>query len=143
MGLSTFEGTPQTMKVPHFRNLYQKVGMFGFAGDPFSADMGPQIRGFGFSNDGAIDTLDQFFKDPVFRFPAPASETRAKVIDFVLAMDSDFAPVVGQQLTWRPGIGPDVEARLALFKQQAAVPACELVVRANIDGASVSGSSCE
>src|SRR5262249_30532407 len=38
-GLSSFEGEPQEFKVPHLRNLYQKVGMFGlspgvFAGAP-------------------------------------------------------------------------------------------------------------
>jgi hypothetical protein len=28
-GLSSFENEPQNGKIPHLRNVYQKVGMFG------------------------------------------------------------------------------------------------------------------
>ena len=142
-GLMTFEGLriTENFKIPQLRNVYQKVGMFGFSGDALQTPTGPQVRGFGFSNDGAIDTLDNFFKDSVFRFPAPQDQTRAQVISFVLAMDSDLAPIVGQQVTWRPGAGADVEARVALFKQQASLPspACELVVRGSPGGGSAGG----
>ena len=137
-GLMSFEGfrVSENFKVPQLRNVYQKVGMFGFSGDAFQTPTGPQIRGYGFVNDGSIDTLDNFFKDVVFRFPAPGDVTRAQVIDFVLAFDSDLAPVVGQQATWRPGAGTDVESRITLFKQQASLgsPACELVVRGSMSG---------
>ena len=145
-GLMSFEGgrITENFKVPQLRNMYAKAGMFGFsldAGAPGAT--GEQIRGFGFSNDGAIDTLDNFFKDPVFFFPAPADENRRKVIAFVLAMDSDLAPVVGQQVTWRPGSSAAVEARLTLLRQRAATTGpraeCDLVVRGNIDGTAFSG----
>ena len=145
-GLMTFEGgrITENFKVPQLRNMYTKAGMFGFsldAGAPGAA--GAQIRGFGFSNDGAIDTLDNFFQDPVFFFPAPAAENRRKVIAFVLVMDSDLAPVVGQQVTWRPGSSAAVDARLDLLRQRAATTGpraeCDLVVRGNIDGTSISG----
>ena len=143
-GLMSFEGfrITENFKVPQLRNLYQKVGMFGFSGDASSAT-GPQIRGFGFSNDGGVDTLDSFFRDPVFNFPAPATTTRAQVIAFALAMDSDLAPVVGQQVSWRPGASAEVEARLSLLKQQAqaasSAAACDLVVRAGVYATSYSG----
>ena len=145
-GLMSFEGgrITENFKVPQLRNIYAKAGMFGFsldAGAPGAT--GEQIRGFGFSNDGAIDTLDNFFKDPVFFFPAPADDNRRKVIAFVLAMDSDLAPVVGQQVTWRPGSSEAVESRLALLRQRAATTGpraeCDLTVRGNIDGVAVSG----
>ncbi|NBU25433.1 MAG: hypothetical protein EBS39_07410, partial [Gammaproteobacteria bacterium] len=145
-GLMSFEGgrITENFKVPQLRNVYAKAGMFGFsldAGAPGAA--GPQVRGFGFSNDGAIDTLDNFFKDPVFFFPAPADENRRKLISFVLAMDSDLAPVVGQQVTWRPGSTDAVEARLTLLRQRAATTGpraeCDLVVRGDIDGVALSG----
>src|SRR4030095_14588348 len=29
-GFSSFEGETQDLKIPHLRNLYQKIGMFGF-----------------------------------------------------------------------------------------------------------------
>ena len=143
-GLMTFEGfrISENFKVPHLRNMYQKVGMFGFSGGTGVAT-GPQIRGFGFSNDGGIDTLINFFSDPVFNFPAPVATTRDQVIAFVLAMDSDLLPIVGQQVTWRPGAPDAVEARLTLLKQQAQTTSpratCDLVVRGNIDGTAHTG----
>jgi hypothetical protein len=116
--------------------------MFGFSLDGGGAT-GEQIRGFGFSHDGAIDTLDNFFKDPVFFFPAPADENRRKVVAFVLAMDSDLAPVAGQQVTWRPDSPSAVDARLQLLRERAAVvsprPECDLMVRGSIDGTAYAG----
>ena len=143
-GLMTFEGfrITENFKVPQLRNVYQKLGMFGFSGNAGVAT-GPQIRGFGFSNDGGIDTLANFFSDPVFNFPAPAATSREQVAAFMLAMDTDLLPVVGQQVTWRPGVSASVEARLTLLKQQARITAprasCDLLVRATIDGTAHSG----
>jgi hypothetical protein len=59
-GLSSFEGEPQEFKIAHLRNAYQKVGMFGVAGD--------QVRGFGFLHDGSVDTVFDFLAAPVFNF---------------------------------------------------------------------------
>ena len=143
-GLMSFEGfrISENFKVPHLRNMYQKVGMFGFSGG-IGVATGPQIRGFGFSNDGGIDTLINFFSDPVFNFPAPVATTRDQVIAFVLAMDTDLLPVVGQQVTWRPGASEAAESRLSLLKQQAQITmpraACDLVVRGNIEGTAHTG----
>jgi mono/diheme cytochrome c family protein len=143
-GLMSFEGGRVTdnFKVPQLRNVYQKAGMFGFSAGSGTAT-GAQIRGFGFANDGSVDTLDTFFSDPVFTFPAPADRSRAQAIEFVLAMDSDLLPVVGQQVSWRSGSSAAVEARLGVLKSQALVTApraaCSLVVRASIDGTALSG----
>jgi DNA-binding beta-propeller fold protein YncE len=143
-GLMTFEGgrITENFKIPQLRNVYQKVGMFGSSLGT-SASTGAQIRGFGFSNDGAADTLDTFLSDPVFNFPAPVQTSRAAVAAFVLAMDSDLAPVVGQQITWRSTANATVEAQLNLFKQQALVttprPACDLIVRTTADGSAKAG----
>jgi len=76
-GKYTFAFQPQFFKVPHLRNLYQKVGMFGMANsanfladNPFGTDdpffgnpnpfMGDQIRGFGMFHDGSVDTIFRF-----------------------------------------------------------------------------------
>ncbi|MEN9788899.1 MAG: hypothetical protein RLZZ473_963, partial [Pseudomonadota bacterium] len=141
-GLMSFEGgrITENFKVPQLRNVYTKAGMFGFSADG-GGNTGAQIRGYGFSHDGAIDTLDNFFRDPVFFFPAPADQSRRQVISFVLAFDSDLAPVVGQQVTWRPGSPDAVESRLALLRGQATAPGgatCDLVARGNINGVSYS-----
>ena len=103
------------VKVPHLRNMYQKVGMFGDAEDPAlftsgSADFtGDQVRGFGFLHDGSIDMLDRFFTHPGFAqnetnpegFPVgPAGDAmRRQVASFMFVFDSNMAPIVGQQIT--------------------------------------------
>lgn len=97
--------------MPHLRNAYQKVGMFGmiqasFFGRMDSSDQGPQVRRFGFLHDGSTDTLFRFFHATVF---SPSSQAgfdggdpqRRDVEAFVLEFDSDLAPVVGQQVTLR------------------------------------------
>lgn len=72
-GRYSFENEPQFLKVPHLRNMYQKVGMFGMAAAPFfvpgdNGFMGDQVRGFGFMHDGAADTLFRFHGARVFLF---------------------------------------------------------------------------
>ncbi len=127
-----FEGIiSQIFKVPHLRNLYTKVGMFGAPKvDSFDApDTGPtgdQIRGFGFTNDGTVDTIFRFFTAAVFR-PLPLSgfplvnpdETRRDVEQFMLAFDSDLAPIVGQQVTLTSTNGDVVAPRIDLLMQRA------------------------
>jgi hypothetical protein len=143
MGLSTFEGTPQTMKVPHFRNLYQKVGMFGMAEAPGiepgdNGFMDDQVRGFGFLHDGMIDTVFRFLH---FGFGAsaqnpegfpigPAGELlRRQVESFALAFDSNLAPIVGQQVTLTQGCDAAVHARIDLLRSRADAGECDLVVK--------------
>lgn len=141
-GLLTYEGTrfSDNFKVPHLRNIYQKVGMFGYSLE--GSNQGKQYRGFGLGNDGSVDTLVTFFSDPVFVFDSPATD-RKNMAAFVLAFDSDYLPVTGQQLTWRPGTSSAISNRLALLKQQAKVttprPACDLQVSGYINGANLSG----
>ena len=99
-GKNTFAFQTQFFKVPHLRNLYQKVGMFGMANnrnfladDPFTGldpnTMTPeemqqhmffgnenqhqddQIRGFGMFHDGSVDTIFRFHNIIGF-LPRPA-----------------------------------------------------------------------
>jgi DNA-binding beta-propeller fold protein YncE len=80
-GRLSFELEPQLFKVPHLRNQYQKVGMFGSSPDanmvgtvlhqlnPAFPELNPAlpaVRGFGFQHDGALGTLEHFFTGQVF-----------------------------------------------------------------------------
>jgi hypothetical protein len=74
-GRLSFENEPQTFKVPHLRNAYQKVGMFASAPDSIHAVASvipqlnpplPAVRGFGFQHDGADGKLEDFFSAFVF-----------------------------------------------------------------------------
>lgn len=154
---SSFEGITQIVKIPHLRNAYQKVGMFGaprvnFFLAPDSGSMGDQIRGFGYVHDGAVDTLFRFLTAVVFRplltsgFPLINPDgTRRDVEQYILAFDTDLAPVVGQQITLTSSNSASAGPRITLLLQRAAaaftskelggaVTDCDLVAKAAIGG---------
>jgi hypothetical protein len=128
-GQTTFDAEPQVFKVPHLRNLYQKVGMFGNPdlGNTTDVDFdhqGPQIRGTGFNHDGSIDTAFRFFSNGVFN---TSSAEQQDLEAFMMVFPTDFAPVVGQQVTLSPALlaGPNaaaLNARVDLLIARAAAP---------------------
>lgn len=134
--MQSFEGISQIVKVPHLRNMYAKVGRFGGAAVPFATapdtgHQGDQVRGFGFVHDGTVDLLAHFFTVRVFQptlnsgFPLiNPNQTRRDVSDFMHAMDSDLAPVVGQQVTLSADAGQRLAAwpRIDLMIQRAKTP---------------------
>jgi hypothetical protein len=108
--------------------------MFGSAAVPFfsAADSGPtgnQIRGFGFTNDGSADTLFRFLSATAFNptansgFPQTNPDaTRRQVEQYLLAFDSDLAPIVGQQVTLTSDNAAAVGPRIDLLIQRAGAP---------------------
>ncbi len=137
-GRMTFENEPQFLKVAHLRNMYQKVGMFGMAAVPFLGDQnnahtGRQVRGFGFLHDGGVDTLARFHSATVFS-TSPAEE--ANLEQFMLAFDSNLAPIVGQQvtLTLANSAVLDISLRLDLLDQRAALNECDVIVKGSVAG---------
>ena len=142
-GRSAFANQSQIFKVPHLRNLYQKVGMFGTdvirggqGRDPF---LGDQIRGFGFTHDGSVPDLFRFSGDfdentspggiPI----SPAGVTAKQNLEqFMLAFDSNLAPIVGQQVTLTAASRHDVDARIDLLRARADAGECELVAKGRI-----------
>ena len=137
-GQSSFEAETQHFKIPHLRNLYQKVGMFGMPALPFflpgnNGDMGPQIRGFGFLHDGSVDTLLRFHSIVLFSFPLGDAQRR-QVEQFMFAFDSNLAPIVGQQTTLSSGNAGMVSARIDLLIARAALNECDVVVKGTISG---------
>jgi|HubBroStandDraft_1064217.scaffolds.fasta_scaffold00061_13 DNA-binding beta-propeller fold protein YncE len=130
----SFEGIDQIFKIPQLRNMYTKVGMFGIPGVPFfneidSGNTGNQIRGFGFTNEGSVDTMFDFFHALVFNpqinsgFPLTNTDvTRRDVEQFVLAFDTDMAPIVGQQVTLTSTDSANVTSRINLLEQLAGTP---------------------
>jgi DNA-binding beta-propeller fold protein YncE len=152
-GQTTFEGEPQLFKVPHLRNLYQKVGMFGSPAVVFFSGgdhgfKGDQVRGFGFMHDGALDTVFRFLHGLVFNQDTPVfgpnpagfkpgaagDLERRQVESFVMAMDSTLAPIVGQQITLGAANAAVAGPRIDLLIARAAAGDCDLVVR-GLEGA--------
>ncbi len=139
-GFQSVEGLPETFKVPHMRNTYQKVGMFGTSGG--GAHLGDQVRGFGFLHDGSIDTVTTFLSSPVFSL-SPAQEDELEQL--ALEFPTDLAPIVGQQVTLAGAGSADVNGRIDLLIQRAGaafdslvlggtVTECDLVVKGQVAG---------
>jgi YVTN family beta-propeller protein len=86
----------QHVKVPHLRNLYQKIGFTNRAG-------AASITGFGFSHDGRDSTLFDHFVAP--RFGALTNDTSAgtlvksNLVALLLCFDTGTAPALGYART--------------------------------------------
>ena len=136
-GLSSFELETQFFKVPHLRNMYAKVGMFGMPDVQFfnsgnNAHQGDQIRGFGFLHDGSTDTLLRFFNATAFNFPGGDAQ-RKEVEQFMFAFDSNLKPVVGQQATFSNAF-PAASTRADLLLARAAAGDCDVVIKGILNG---------
>ena len=140
---------PQAVKIPHLRNLYQKVGMFGMPrldgallginpGD--NGFKGDQIRGFGFLHDGSIDTLFRFFNLTGFNQSGGNSggftsdTARRQMEAFMLAFDSNLAPIVGQQITLTADQRGHRRAAHRPADSQRGRGRCDLVVKGVLAG---------
>ena len=154
-GFMSFEFETQNLKIPHLRNLYQKVGMFGMPAAPFvntgdNANKGNQVRGFGFLHDGSIDTVFRFHQATAFNqtnpagFPVPNPDgfpsgatgdtQRRQVEQFMLAFDSNLAPIVGQQVTLVPSSPAAAQTRTTLLIARGGLGECDVVVKGVLDG---------
>jgi hypothetical protein len=135
-GRFTFENETQHFKVAHLRNAYTKVGMFGFPSVDFISPgnngfQGDQIRGYGYLHDGSIDTLFRFLSATVFSL---STTEQSDMQSFVLAFDSNLAPVVGQQVTRTAVVNAKVDKRLKLLMARATAGECDLIVKGNLAG---------
>jgi hypothetical protein len=149
-GESAKEVFPQIFKVPHLRNLYTKVGRFGFfnlnplveATTDQEGHLGDQIRGFGGNRGGDFDGIFRFMKNTTFSqgfmfgpnpqgfVLGPAGDAqRRQVEQFLLAFDSNLKPIVGQQVTLSQGSGTALNARADLLLARAGAGDCDLVAK--------------
>jgi YVTN family beta-propeller protein len=145
---------PQPIKIPHLRNIYQKVGRFGqgLGLPPFDfvpgsdTNYGDQVRGFGVLHDGAFDTVFRFMQSIGFStvfsahglLPGPDGDVlRRQVESFVMAFDSNMAPIVGQQITLTQSNWNVAGARIQLLMDRAAAGECDLVVKSNLGSTEV------
>ncbi|HHJ35049.1 MAG TPA: hypothetical protein ENJ87_04725, partial [Gammaproteobacteria bacterium] len=143
-GLMSFEGALQDLKVPQLRNMYEKVGMFGMADIPFdnsgnNAHQGDQIRGFGYTHDGAVDTLERFHNASLFNFSLSGADPtvlRKQMVQFMFAFDSNLKPIVGQQVTLSGTGTTATQDRINLLITEALAGDSDLIVKMTIAGES-------
>lgn len=75
-------GQGQTIKVPHLRNLYERVG--------FDTTQLSNRAGFGFINDGAMDSLARFMNISNFEFQS--DQETADMVAFLLSFSGSDLP---------------------------------------------------
>ncbi len=109
------------------------------APDPF---LGDQVRGFGFNHDGTIPDMFHFnsgfdanARNPV-GIPVTPEGTQIKrnLEQFMLAFDSNVAPIVGQQVTLTAASPKAAFARIDLLMARAGAGECDLVAKGHIAG---------
>lgn len=145
-GNSSIEGETQEFKIPHLRNAYQKIGMFGVASTPTLSGpfthQGDQIRGYGFLHDGAIDSVFRFLGANAFSLN---DTEQANLEALMMAFDTDLPPFVGQQITRTDTNGAVVDGRInaMIAAASAAYPSkllgpgatqCDVIVKGVING---------
>jgi DNA-binding beta-propeller fold protein YncE len=150
-GRSSFDFNPQLFKVPHLRNLYQKIGKFGNPENPgfLGGDngfKGDQVRGYGFLNDGSLDTVFRFVHGISFseQFNGPGANgipdgpegevQRRQLEAFIMAFPTNLAPAVGQQITLTASSSAAMGSRIDLLRQRADAGECDLVAKTRISG---------
>ncbi len=124
----------------------------------------PAVRGFGYQPDGAVGQIPHHLSGRVFIKTTNASSPvgqnpggiptfvldangdplpqidlsgiaiRQAIASFVLAFDSNFKPVLGQQVSFDASSGADVDARIALLTARAQAGDCALVAKSYLNG---------
>lgn len=125
---ATFGDQSQDFKVPHLRNIYQKVD---FNPTPGASS----INGFGYSHDGIFPDVTTFLQRPFFGPVTP--DRKANLNAYLLCFDTSMAPAVGytRTLTSANVTFPVVTSEWALLESQAAIGTnLNLIVKGTIDG---------
>jgi YVTN family beta-propeller protein len=119
---------PQAMKVPQLRNMLEKTGFD-------SLTLATNTRGFGFTHDGGIPTLFDFFKLTVFNFAAGAAgdQQRRDIVAFLLSFDTGTHASVGAQASMG-GTAPNGSARRNQLVTIANAGSSQLTARAVVGG---------
>jgi DNA-binding beta-propeller fold protein YncE len=125
------QGGERNFKIPHFRDQYQKVGLFGW-GFQSPPATGPQVRGFAFNHNGA--TSSNFI---IADLGMPNSDLLA-LRAFLYGFPTESAPILGQNVTVTSANKTAAANRVDLLINRAVVttpvPECDLVASGSING---------
>lgn len=121
----------RNFKIPHFRDQYQKVGMFGW-GFQVPPATGPQVRGFSFNHNGA--TSSNFI---IADLGMPSADLRA-LRAFLYSFPTESPPILGQQVTLTASNLTDAAPRIDLLidrgRVNTPIPECDLVAKGVVNG---------
>lgn len=126
------EGETQDFKIPHLRNMYEKVGFDVIrpglqGGDGNNVAATAQKKGFGFIHDGAV-SLFEFLNASVFQM---TTQQRLDVFAFMLAFPTETRPCVGHQETITNANKNDAPtaARIDTMVAQAEAGSCDVIAK--------------
>jgi YVTN family beta-propeller protein len=128
--------SPNDVKVPHLRNIYQKTGLNRRKGSPAAGTN--SIGGFGFTHDGSFPDIFTFLSIPSFGDFQNDTLRKTNLQAFLLCFDTGTAPAVGYT---RTALETNVNTASisndwSLLEAQAAVVVTniDLIVKGTIDG---------
>ncbi len=85
-----------TIKVPHLRNLYERVG--------FDVTQTENRSGFGYLHDGSVDSIERFVSEPVFAMTS--DQQVADMVAFMLAFSGSDLPTGVDVFPFAEPVGP-------------------------------------
>jgi YVTN family beta-propeller protein len=107
MLVSVDGSTNRSIKVPHLRNMYDKVG--------FDATQVSNRAGFGFLHDGSVDSLARFISEPVF--VVESDQEVADLVAFMLCFAGSDLPDGSPTILLQPPGSPSRDAHAAVGAQ--------------------------
>jgi len=116
--------TPQPMKVPELRNVYQKL--------LFTTSAATTIDGFGLGHDGTFAGLAAFLSSPLFKTYTASEKT--DMIAYSLCFDTGTAPAVGYTITLTSATAGTFSTNWATLQSQASAGNIDLIARGTIQG---------
>ena len=119
----------QDFKVPHLRNIYQKLDFNNAAG-------ASSVGGFGLTHDGALPTLQAFLSQPVFVNIRSNTTIKNNLAAFVQCFDTGAAPAIGytRTVTATNVSSAGISNDWSLLESQAAVTNIDLIAKGTLDG---------
>jgi hypothetical protein len=120
---------PQDLKVPHLRNVYQKLNL--------TRDAGQQsVGGFGIAHDGSHADIFKFLTQPLFEEFSTNATIKRDLDAFVQCFDTGMAPAVGFARTLHAADvdSAGISGDWTLLEDQAAATNIDLIVKGMVDG---------
>jgi hypothetical protein len=119
----------QDFKIPHLRNVYQKLHVTRTPG-------AQSVSGFGIVHDGMDPDLFTFLSRPVFDRFANNTQFKRNLDAFVQCFDTGMAPAVGYGRTLHAGNvnSPGISNDWNLLESQAVAGNIDLIVKGTLDG---------
>src|SRR4029450_1374576 len=131
------EGETQDFKIPHLRNMYEKVGFDVIrpgltSGNASNIGLPTQKKGFGFIHDGAL-SLTEFLAANVF---TSTTQQERDLFAFMLAFPTESVPAIGRQVTVTAANKNDgtVASTIATLVGQAETPNADLIAKGVVGG---------